>query len=197
MMRSATLLLAIALASGVAAGCAPSTPPDGSIPCDPSIDSQRAAGFDAALELTVPLAAFDGSPITVDSGRECSEKRLGPLWGAGVRELRSAGGVFDLGSESGYSVVTYRANELTLDALAYAFQRGASTGRKTQDIQIEKVNVGAWTGSRMTLLNGDHRQVIVLFQVPGEAGQVRGLLTSDLSNATITELLARYELALK
>ena len=49
----------------------------------------------------------------------------------------------------------------------------------------------------MTLLNGDHRQVIVLFQVPGEAGQVRGLLTSDLSNATITELLARYELALK
>ena len=197
MMRSATLLLAIALASGVAAGCAPSTPPDGSIPCDPSIDSQRAAGFDAALELTVPLAAFDGSPITVDSGRECSEKRLGPLWGAGVRELRSAGGVFDLGSESGYSVVTYRANELTLDALAYAFQRGASTGRKTQDIQIEKVNVGAWTGSRMTLLNGDHRQVIILFQVAGEAGQVRGLLTSDLSNATITELLARYELALK
>ena len=197
MMRSATLLLAIALASGVAAGCAPSTPPDGSIPCDPSIDSQRAAGFDAALELTVPLAAFDGSPITVDSGRECSEKRLGPLWGAGVRELRSAGGVFDLGSESGYSVVTYRANELTLDALAYAFQRGASTGRKTQDIQIEKVSVGAWPGSRMTLLNGDHRQVIILFQVPGEAGQVRGLLTSDLSNATITDLLARYELALK
>jgi len=196
-MRRATLLLAIALAGGVAVGCTPSTPPDGSLPCDPSIDSQRAAGFDAALEATVPLAAFDGSPITVDSGRECSEKRLGPLWGAGVRELRSAGGIFDLGSETGYSVVTYRANELTLEALAYAFQRGASTGRKTQDIQIEKVNVGAWTGSRMTLLNGDHRQVIVLFQVPGEAGQVRGLLTSDISNAAITELLARYELALK
>ena len=196
-MRRATLLLAIVLAGGVAAGCTPSTPPDGSLPCDPSIDSQRAAGFDTALEATVPLDAFDGSPITVDSGRECSEKRLGPLWGAGVRELRSAGGIFDLGSETGYSVVTYRANELTLDALAYAFQRGASTGRKTQDIQIEKVSVGAWPGSRMTLLNGDHRQVIVLFQVPGESGQVRGLLTSDLSNATITELLARYELALK
>ena len=196
-MRRATLLLAIALAGGVAVGCTPSTPPDGSLPCDPSIDSQRAAGFDTALEATVPLAAFDGSPITVDSGRECSEKRLGPLWGAGVRELRSAGGIFDLGSETGYSVVTYRANELTLEALAYAFQRGASTGRKTQDIQIEKVNVGAWTGSRMTLLNGDHRQVIVLFQVPGEAGQVRGLLTSDISNAAITELLVRYELALK
>jgi len=196
-MRRATLLLAIALAGGVAVGCAPSTPPDGSLPCDPSIDSQRAAGFDAALEATVPLAAFDGSPITVDSGRECSEKRLGPLWGAGVRELRSAGGIFDLGSETGYSVVTYRASELTLEALAYAFQRGASTGRKTQDIQIEKVSVGAWPGSRMTLLNGDHRQVIILFKVPGEAGQVRGLLTSDISNAAITELLARYELALK
>jgi len=195
-MRRATLLLAIALAGGVAVGCAPSTPPDGSLPCDPSIDSQRAAGFDTALEATVPLAAFDGSPITVDSGRECSEKRLGPLWGAGVRELRSAGGIFDLGSETGYSVVTYRANELTLEALAYAFQRGASTGRKTQDIQIEKVNVGAWTGSRMTLLNGDHRQVITLFDT-GEADRVRALLASDISNELIAERLAAYAAALK
>jgi hypothetical protein len=48
----------------------------------------------------------------------------------------------------------------------------------------------------MTLLNGDHRQVIILFQVPGEVGQVRGLLTSDLSNAVIEELLTRYEQAL-
>jgi hypothetical protein len=49
----------------------------------------------------------------------------------------------------------------------------------------------------MTLLNGDKRQVIVLFQVASESDRVRGLLTSDLSNAEIDDLLTRYESALR
>jgi hypothetical protein len=83
-----------------------------------------------------------------------------------------------------------------LEALAYAFERGAATGRKTQDIRIESAQVGGWEGRRMTLLNGDKRQVIVLFQVANESDQVRALLTSDLSNAEIDDLLSRYSSAL-
>ncbi|MFM7782873.1 MAG: hypothetical protein ACKO8J_07350, partial [Candidatus Limnocylindrus sp.] len=173
--RIATLLLL----SMLAAACAPSTPPDGSLPCDPTIDVQRAVGFDATLEATIPLAAFSETPSEVDSGRECSEKRLGPLWGSGVRELRSAGALFERDGLTGFSVVTYQGVGLTLDALAFAFERGAATGRKTQDIRVESEQVGAWEGSRMTLLNGDKRQVIVRFRVAGERDHVRGLLTSD------------------
>jgi hypothetical protein len=191
-------LAALVLTSSIAAAaCAPSAPPDGSLPCDPSIDVQRAAGFDLALEASLPLAAFAATPSTVDSGRECSEKRLGPLWGSGLRELRSAGAIFERENLTGFSVVTYQGVGLTLDALAYAFERGAATGRKTQDIRIESAPVGTWEGSRMTLLNGDRRQVIVLFKVDGEVDQVRGLLTSDLSNEEIENLLARYEAALR
>jgi hypothetical protein len=191
-------LAALVLTGSIAAAaCAPSAPPDGSLPCDPSIDVQRAAGFDLALEASLPLAAFAATPSTVDSGRECSEKRLGPLWGSGLRELRSAGAIFERENLTGFSVVTYQGVGLTLDALAYAFERGAATGRKTQDIRIESAPVGTWEGSRMTLLNGDRRQVIVLFQVDGEVDQVRGLLTSDLSNEEIENLLARYEAALR
>jgi hypothetical protein len=191
-------LAALVLTGSIAAAaCAPSAPPDGSLPCDPSIDVQRAAGFDLALEASLPLAAFAETPSTVDSGRECSEKRLGPLWGSGLRELRSAGAIFERENLTGFSVVTYQGVGLTLDALAYAFERGAATGRKTQDIRIESAPVGTWEGSRMTLLNGDRRQVIVLFQVDGEVDQVRGLLTSDLSNEEIENLLARYEAALR
>lgn len=185
------------LVSVLIAACAPSTPPDGSLPCDPSIDVQRAVGFDVALEATIPLTAFSETPSGVDSGRECSEKRLGPLWGSGLRELRSAGAIYERENLTGFSVVTYQGVGLTLDALAYAFERGAATGRKTQDIRIEAVQVGAWEGSRMTLINGDKRQVIVLFQVAGESDRVRGLLTSDLSNAAIDDLLVRYESALR
>ena len=191
-------LAALVLTGSIAAAaCAPSAPPDGSLPCDPSIDVQRAAGFDLALEASLPLAAFAETPSTVDSGRECSEKRLGPLWGSGLRELRSAGAIFERENLTGFSVVTYQGVGLTLDALAYAFERGAATGRKTQDIRIESAPVGTWEGSRMTLLNGDRRQVIVLFQVDGEVDQVRGLITSDLSNEEIENLLARYEAALR
>lgn len=190
-------IAAILLASLLITACAPSTPPDGSLPCDPTIDVQRAVGFDVALEATIPLAAFSETPSEVDSGRECSEKRLGPLWGSGVRELRSAGAIYERDGLTGFSVVTYQGAGLTLDALVFAFERGAATGRKTQDIRIESVQVGAWEGSRMTLLNGDKRQVIVLFQVASESDRVRGLLTSDLSNAEIDDLIARYESALR
>jgi len=69
--RIALLLFASLLITA----CAPSTPPDGSLPCDPTIDVQRAVGFDVALEATIPLAAFSETPSEVDSGRECSEKR--------------------------------------------------------------------------------------------------------------------------
>jgi hypothetical protein len=46
----------------------------------------------------------------------------------------------------------------------------------------------------MVLLNGDHRQVITLFQAPGEA-EVRGVLASDISDAAISDAVERYAAA--
>ena len=163
MLLMRTLLAALLLA--VAAGaCAPATPPDGSLPCNETIDQQRAAGFDTVLEAALPVAGWDATPVTVDSGRECSKARLGPLWGAGIRELRSAGAVFELPDKTGYSLVVYSAEGLTLANLAYAFERGARGGRKTQGLTIVDIAVGGWPGKEFTLINGDHRQVIVLFE---------------------------------
>jgi hypothetical protein len=174
-------------------GCS-ATPPDGSRPCDPSIDVQRAVGFDPALEALLPLDGWGSAPTVVDSARECSEKRLGPLWGAGIRELRSAGAQFDTGDQTGYTLVVYRADGLTLTALSAAFEAGASVGRKTQDIRITEPLLRGRPSFHMVLLNGDHRQVVTLFQVPGEA-EVRGILASDISDAAIQEALERYAAA--
>ena len=124
MSRMRTLLAALLLV--VAAGaCAPAAPPDGSLPCNEMIDQQRAAGFDTALEAALPVTGWDATPVTIDSGRECSPLRLGPLWGAGIRELRSAGAIFELPDKTGYSLVVYAADGLTLTNLSYAFERGA------------------------------------------------------------------------
>ena len=195
MMRPMRTLLAAIVVVVAAGACAPATPPDGSLPCNETIDQQRAAGFDTALEAALPVASWDATPVTVDSGRECSQARLGPLWGAGIRELRSAGAVFELPDKAGYSLVVYSAEGLTLDNLAYAFERGARGGRKTQGLKIADIQVGAWPGKEFTLINGDHRQVIVLFQTT-EKNRVRALLTSDISNALIADRLAAYAAAL-
>jgi len=195
-MMSAMRTVLVALLLAVTAGaCAPATPPDGSLPCNETIDQQRAAGFDTVLEAALPVAGWDATPVTVDSGRECSKARLGPLWGAGIRELRSAGAVFELPDKTGYSLVVYSAEGLTLANLAYAFERGARGGRKTQGLTIVDIAVGGWPGKEFTLINGDHRQVIVLFET-NEKNRVRALLTSDISNALIAERLAAYAAAL-
>lgn len=196
-MMSGMRLMFAALLLVVAAGaCAPATPPDGSLPCNETIDQQRAAGFDTVLEGALPLVGWDATPVTVDSGRECSQLRLGPLWGAGIRELRSAGAIFELPDKTGYSLVVYSATGLTLENLTYAFERGARGGRKTQGLTIVDIRVGEWPGKQFTLLNGDHRQVITLFDT-GEPDRVRALLASDISNALIADRLAAYAAALK
>jgi hypothetical protein len=188
-------LLAALLLVVAASACAPATPPDGSLPCNETIDQQRATGFDTVLEAALPVAGWDATPVTVDSGRECSKARLGPLWGAGIRELRSAGAVFELPDKTGYSLVVYSGEGLTLANLAYAFERGARGGRKTQGLNIADIQVGDWPGKEFTLINGDHRQVIVLFDTT-EKNRVRALLTSDISNALIADRLAAYAAAL-
>ena len=196
MMSGMRTLLAALLLVVAAGACAPAAPPDGSLPCNETIDQQRAVGFDTALEAALPVAGWDATPVTVDSGRECSQLRLGPLWGAGIRELRSAGAIFELPDKTGYSLVIYSATGLTLDNLAYAFERGARGGRKTQGLKIANIQVGDWLGKQFTLLNGDHRQVITLFDA-GEPDRVRGLLTSDISNTLIADRLAAYAAALR
>ncbi|MFM8915723.1 MAG: hypothetical protein ACKOFY_05645, partial [Candidatus Limnocylindrus sp.] len=103
MMIVMRTLLAALLFAAAAGACAPAAPPDGSLPCNETIDQQRAAGFDTVLEAALPVAGWDATPITVDSGRECSQQRLGPLWGAGIRELRSAGATFELPDKTGYA----------------------------------------------------------------------------------------------
>ncbi len=196
MMSGMRTLLAALLLVVAAGACAPATPPDGSLPCNEKIDQQRAVGFDTELEAALPVAGWDATPVTIDSGRECSQLRLGPLWGAGIRELRSAGAIFELPDKTGYSLVVYAATGLTLDNLAYAFERGARGGRKTQGLKIADIKVGDWPGKQFTLLNGNHRQVITLFDA-GEPDRVRGLLTSDISNALIADRLAAYAAALR
>ena len=90
MMSGMRTMLAALLLVVAAGACAPATPPDGSLPCNEKIDQQRAAGFDTALEAALPVAGWDATPVTVDSGRECSQLRLTERLSASTKRVEEA-----------------------------------------------------------------------------------------------------------
>ena len=89
-----------------ATACAPSAPPDGSLPCDRPLMC-NARRLRSALEASLPLAAFDEKPTEVDSGRECSENGSDR---SGVWSPRTtlSGAIFERENLTGFSVVTYQ-----------------------------------------------------------------------------------------
>ena len=105
--------LALLVAASVAiAGCAePAASFSAEGPC--TVDGRAPGGY-PDLESRLPpslggigpdggtgSATADVAPTTVDSGRNCTQKVLGTLWDHGVRELRFAGAIWDLGDGEG------------------------------------------------------------------------------------------------
>ena len=82
----------------VLAGC--SGPPASSFdPTGPCTADGSAPGAYPELEARIPTSFHDAAPETLDSGRNCSAAALGSLAGAGIDELRFAGGTWSFGAE--------------------------------------------------------------------------------------------------
>ena len=111
--RRAALGVALAIAASLAiAGCAePAASFSAEGPC--TVDGRAPGGY-PDLEARLPsslggigpdngtgAATADVSPTTVDSGRNCTQKVLGALWDHGIRELRFAGAIWDIGGGEG------------------------------------------------------------------------------------------------
>ncbi len=188
-------LLAVATALA-AAGCTASAtpPPDPAAACA-GADVQRAAGFYPELERLIPGTLDGASPSIRDSGRYCSEKMLGPLVAAGHDEVRFAGSTFEATSQSGTSLIVYRAPGLTADEVAAAFRAGSGAGRRVQLVSDEPRVVDGRAGRRIELINGDMRQVVVVWPA-ATADTIDIVIGVDVSNAAIdaaVETLASFE----
>ena len=165
--RPAVLLLLI---SSLAFGCGrpdPSFDPTG--PCD--MDG-RVPGAYPALEAMIP-AEIEGQPPTrLDSGRSCSDAALGTLVAGGIDDLRFAGGLWETGERSGYTLAVFSAPGLTDELLFEFYEAGANAARRT-----ETVTTGIETGRGHPLytldtLNGESFQSIY-HRATDEPGLIR------------------------
>jgi hypothetical protein len=192
--RFPALVLACLIAGVGVAGCMASAPtprPDPSAACG-GADQQRSAGFYPDLEARLPASLSGASPSSRDSGRYCSAKTLGPLRADGHDEVRFAGETFPATSQSGVSLVVYSAAGLTADQVGDAFRAGAGTGRSVEVVSDAPHVVAGRSGRRLEVINGDARQVVVVWPAV-EAGLVRIVIAADLGNAAIDQAVAALE----
>lgn len=166
-------LLAVAVAVLAVAGCG-----GGSFdPAGPCTTDGRAAGAYPDLEALVPTS-FDGRPPDrLDSGRNCSAAALGTLADAGIHELRFAGAIWDLGSNSGVTMAVLEADGLDLAVAAEFYETGARSGRNVDSVETSTIPVGAVDGTRIDALNGESFQTLIV--VPAEPNRVRVVIVAS------------------
>jgi hypothetical protein len=157
-------VLAIA-AMLVVAGCQPSASfqPEGACAAD-----GRASGAYPDLERLLPAELDGEAPTSRDSGRSCSDERLGTLKSHGVTDLRYAGATWtpEGGSSTVIALFTTPAGVPPLDQtwIEEFYETGARASTKTENIQITHPDLeGAGTVYRLDALNELSFQTVVVW----------------------------------
>ena len=73
---------------------------------------------------------------------------------------------------------------INADEMAAAFRAGAASGRRVQVVSDDERSVDGRAGRRLELINGDARQVVVVWP-DAETGRVKAVIGSDVSNADL------------
>ena len=157
-----------------------SCPPDGRVP-----------GAYPELERRVP-AAFDGRAAERrDSGRNCTTANLATLLSHGITEIRFAGGLWSDGAPRGVTLAVFVAPGLQSPWIAEWYEATAQVGRRTSEIELTPQTVQGRPGFRLQVVNGDARQVVVVWpSADGSVTQV--VIASDVLNARIEQAIAAF-----
>lgn len=168
-------------------------------PAGPCVADGRRAGAYPALEELVPGALGGRRPDRLDSGRSCTDTALGTLRSHGVAELHFAGGLWELGRNSGTTLVVFDSpTPLEAQWLAEFYEAGARAGRKTEGIESKPVGVAGSDGFRLDTLNDDSYQTVVVWQRADRvaaalvASSVREVTSRVAHEQAVTEALAAF-----
>jgi hypothetical protein len=177
-VRRFTLLTTLLLFAGFAAGCRGGQAPSSFDPSGPCTgDGQRPGAYPELEKLIPPV--FEGvAPTRLDSGRNCTDQNLGTLAGHGIREVRFAGGLWETGERSGFTLAVLTAPALTAERMADFYEAGARAGRKTEEVTRSVAALDGRNYSAINTLNGESYQTIIVWDA-GEPGMVRAALVGS------------------
>jgi hypothetical protein len=173
-VRLLVLLAVAAFTSACGGGRAPASF-DPSGPC--RADGQRPGAY-PELERLIP-GSFEGvAPAHLDSGRNCTDQNLGTLASHGIREVRFAGGLWETGERSGFTMAVLVAPDLTAERMADFYEAGARAGRKTEDVTRSTLQLAGRNAWMISTLNDESYQSIVVWDA-GQPGTVKAVLVGS------------------
>lgn len=177
-MRPLAMVVVALAAAGLLTGCAggrAASSFDPSGPC--TTDGQRPGAY-PELERLIP-ASFEGvAPAHLDSGRNCTEANLGTLASHGIREVRFAGGLWETGDRSGFTLAVLVAPNLTAERMADFYEAGARAGRKTEEVRRSTADLDGRNAWMISTLNDESYQTITVWDA-AEPGTVRAVLVGS------------------
>ena len=135
----------------------------------------RLPGAYPDLEALIPADIEGLPPARVDSGRNCSAAKLGTLAARGINDLRFAGGLWETGERSGYTLAVFTAPGLTDELLFEFYEAGANAARKTETITTGIETGGGHPLYMIDTLNGESYQSIYV-RATNEPDLVRVIL---------------------
>ena len=189
-------LALVAVLSVAFVGCGPAGPSFD--PTGPCLADGQAIGAYPELEAAIPDNLRGEPPTRLDSGRSCSATNLGTLSARGVTELRFAGGLWEIGDQSGVTIARFTAPGLASTWMAEFYEAGARAGRRTEDIEVTRPTINGGSGWRLDTLNDESFQSIVVWPDDGPgavwvvlaASGIREVTTRDAHESVVVEAIA-------
>jgi hypothetical protein len=177
-VRHVAVLVPFLAFVGLVAGCAGGGPPPSFDPTGPCLADGQRPGAYPELERLIP-ATFEGvAPARIDSGRNCTDRNLGTLASHGIREVRFAGGLWETGERSGFTLAVLVAPELTAERMADFYEAGARAGRKTEEVKRSTYDLDGRNAWMISTLNDESYQTIAVWDA-GQPGAVRAVLVGS------------------
>jgi len=177
------------------AGCTPGSPYSSFDPKVPCTTDGRFPGAYPDLEARVPARFAGRGPDTLDSGRNCTAAELGTLAGHGIREVRFAGGTWQLSGESGVTLAVFTGDGLTAEWLGEWYESSARGARSTQQITPSRPSVAGRQAYRLDTVNGQSDQTVITLDAPSAdaaAGIVFVVIAADVPESSIQDAIAAF-----
>ncbi len=184
----ATLVLAL-----VAAACGGSRIPHQTFdPSSACTTDGRQPGAYPALEALLPTEYDGKSPISLDSGRNCTADALGSLVADGITGVRFAGATWDLGGTTALTVAVFQADGLDATKMIRFYNQGAQANSKTEKLALSDLTVGGRPAKRLDVLQSDGAGQTIVAWPAADGSYVNVLLAADLGDANVLAALQEF-----
>jgi len=160
-------------------------------PSGPCTSDGAAPGAYPDLEARLPTAFRDTPPEKVDSGRNCSEAKLGSLSELGYKEVRFAGATWGFGAERYVVLAVFSAPGLDAGEVADFYADSAREEPRVEILAETEPTIAGRPGRRLDAKRVERLQTVVVWPA-ADPDVVNVIVSNDLPDERIAEAIEAF-----